>query len=205
MKKIILLSFLFIPIFGYQLLTGFAAPASAPSGSLLPVWGIFPTYFSNISTPANPTIINPVIIGFNPPPSLSPIHIPGATLITNYLKTLGSLWGGRVLNGFDATGNIVSSTMDSLVKGFLSGKMAWTDAAVIWFDALSNITSSQEVGYWKGMFPSGIGYTNGHVTVGGSIRLYGNASSKNATLANHLVPLGQIQAQISSLQSAITP
>lgn len=204
MKYKILTSVIGTIIIGFQILSGFSAPTESPV-STIPTWWVFSQFFDNISKTGSAA--NPIIIGYN---SLSgatdpmmPIFSSAEVFITNYLKTIGPLPWDNVLNGFTSTGNVMASSMTTLVKGYLNGKNANPNYAITGYDVSGNILQSRDVGYWMGSIPSWIEYINGNVSIGGSIKLFGNATSKNATLPNHLTTKGQIDTQLNEIKTTL--
>ncbi|MBX9809107.1 hypothetical protein K2X92_01830 [Candidatus Gracilibacteria bacterium] len=210
MQKIIIQTSLIIPIIGMQVLSAFALalPATPPVTSTTGVNGIFTQFFENISTAPLATNINPIIIGFNSPSlatPMTPIYLTDSQFVTNYLKTAGLPSGDKVVNGFDASGNIIFGSMDVLVKSFLGTTYGAIPLkhGIRGFDASGNAITSQDIGYWNAVLPNGIQYPGGTVIVNGNIRLFGNATTHDASSANHLVTYGQVQNQITSIENAI--
>lgn len=204
MKNKILTSIITGMVIGSTIVVGYTTPTISPVSSITNTGGIFSQYFENISQTS--TVTNPIIVRYN---SLSdsnpvmPVFISADIFITNFLKKLGVLPWDNVLNGFTSTGNVMASSMTTLVKGYLNGKNATPNYAITGYDADGNMLQSRDVGYWMGSLPSWIEYINGNVSIGGSIRLYGNASSKDASSPNHLITKGQIDTQINDIKNIL--
>jgi hypothetical protein len=96
----------------------------------------------------------------------------------------------------------MTTSMTTLVNGYLSGQSVIPNA-ITGYDSDGKMLKSQNVGYWMGLTPTGTEYINGNVSISNTIRLYGNASTKNATLPNHLTTKGQIDTQLNDVKTVL--
>jgi hypothetical protein len=155
MKHKILTSIITSMIIGSSALTGFTTPTISPVSIITSTGGIFSQYFENISQTS--TVINPIIVRYNSLTDIypvMPVFISADIFITNFLKTLGALPWDNVLNGFASTGDVMTSSMTTLVKGYLNGKNANPNYAITGYDTDGNMLQSRDVGYWIGALPS---------------------------------------------------